>query len=183
MTIEKGPLSGLLILTPQVFEDERGYFYESFNAEKLKDFGIAPDFPQDNHSFSKKNVLRGLHFQSSPGQAKLVRCVHGKIWDVAVDIRTESPTFKQWFGIELSEENKKMFYIPVGFAHGFCVLSETAEVLYKISSVYNGATETGIAWNDPDISVNWPIQNPLLSERDRQAKPLAEYLGEPEVSS
>ncbi len=166
MKVEKTPLEGLLLVTPQVFPDDRGWFYESYNLEKLSDLGIPTTFVQDNHSRSCKNTLRGLHYQTLPGQAKLVRCTMGKIWDVAADIRPQSPTFGKWFGLELDDVSRQMLYIPVGFAHGFCVLSEFAEVQYKCSSVYNGKTEAGIAWDDPDLAVEWPVKEPLLSKRD-----------------
>ncbi|OHD53712.1 MAG: dTDP-4-dehydrorhamnose 3,5-epimerase [Spirochaetes bacterium GWF1_51_8] len=176
MKVQAAPLEGLLIVEPDVFQDERGFFLESYNKDKFSQFGIDLDFTQDNHSKSVKNTLRGLHFQTSPGQAKLVRAVQGAIWDVAVDIRPGSPTLGKWFGIELSAKNKVMFFVPVGFAHGFCVLSETAEVLYKVSSVYNPQTEAGIMWNDPQIGVEWPVPEPVLSNRDQNNPSLKEYL-------
>lgn len=166
----------LKIVELQVFGDERGWFTESWNVQKFEILGLSYNFAQDNHSMSVKNTLRGLHFQTSPGQAKLVRCIQGEIWDVAVDIRPESPTFKQWFGLNLSAANHKMLMIPVGFAHGFCVLSETAEVVYKCSSVYNGETEAGFKWNDPEIAVEWPVNEPLLSDRDQSAMSFGDWL-------
>lgn len=166
----------LKIVELQAFGDERGWFVESWNQDKFKALGLDYSFAQDNHSMSIKNTLRGLHFQTTPGQAKLVRCIQGEIWDVAVDIRPESPTFKQWFGLNLSAANHKMLMIPVGFAHGFCVLSETAEVAYKCSSVYNGETEAGFKWNDPEIGVEWPVTEPLLSERDQGAMSFETWL-------
>ncbi|GHV11846.1 dTDP-4-dehydrorhamnose 3,5-epimerase [Fibrobacterales bacterium] len=159
-------ISGILIVEPDVFPDDRGWFYESYNAEKFHSLGIDDIFVQDNHSRSVKNTLRGLHYQKTPGQVKLIRCTSGAIWDVAVDIREGSPTFGQWFGIELSGENKKFLYIPIGFAHGFSVLSDIAEVQYKCSSVYDGKTEAGFAWNDPKIAIDWKVKEPLLSKRD-----------------
>lgn len=170
------PIPDLKVIQPQVFGDERGWFVESWNEEKFISLGLNIQFAQDNHSMSIQNTLRGLHFQTFPGQAKLVRCVVGEIWDVAVDIRPESSTFKQWYGVNLSSENHKMLMVPNGFAHGFCVLSEKAEVMYKCSSVYNAETEAGFAWNDQDIGVEWPIKDPLLSERDQQAPSFAEYM-------
>lgn len=175
MKLEKTTLDGLWILHPKVFPDDRGWFYESYNAERLAALGISTHFVQDNHSKSIRNTLRGLHFQTTPGQVKLVRCTSGKIWDVAVDIRPNSPTFGKWFGLTLDDQTQQMLYIPVGFAHGFCVLSEFAEVQYKCSSVYNGATEAGIAWNDPEVGVQWPVQEPLLSTRDQNNPTLREY--------
>lgn len=155
-------LAGLKLIVPRLFSDERGFFFESF---KQSHFDIP--FVQDNTSFSTKGVLRGLHFQSHPGQAKIVSCIQGKIWDVAVDIRPNSPTFGQWEAVELDDENHHQFYIPVGFAHGFCVLSDTALVQYKVSSFYDPATECSIRWNDPDLKIKWPIEKPILSSRDQ----------------
>ena len=166
MRIETTPLAGLAVIHPDVFPDDRGWFYESYNIDKFKTLGIETTFVQDNHSKSVKDTLRGLHFQTAPGQAKLVRCTLGKIWDVAVDIRPKSPTFGKWHAVELDDQSKLSFFIPVGFAHGFCVLSDMAEVQYKCSSVYNGSTEAGIAWDDPDFAVAWPVATPLLSKRD-----------------
>ena len=166
MKVEKCEIEGLLIIEPDVFPDSRGWFFESYNAEKFKELGIETVFVQDNHSRSVKNTLRGLHYQKNPGQTKLVRCSHGTIWDVAVDIRKNSPTYGKWHAVELSEKNKKFFYIPTGFAHGFCVLSDFAEVQYKCSSVYNGAEEAGYAWDCPNINIKWPVSEPILSKRD-----------------
>jgi dTDP-4-dehydrorhamnose 3,5-epimerase len=176
MIVEKTPLSGLLVIQPDVFEDNRGFFYESYNENKFRDIGVSEVFRQDNHSRSVQGTLRGLHFQMKPGQAKLVRAIRGAVWDVAVDIRPSSPTCGKWFAVELSERNRTMFYIPAGFAHGFCVLSETAEFVYKCSSVYDGKTESGIAWNDPEIAVKWPLDNPVLSARDQQNQSFRDYL-------
>jgi len=176
MKVQAGTLDGILIITPDVYEDERGFFLESYNHDKFAQFGINLQFQQDNHSKSVRNTLRGLHYQTHPGQAKLIRAVHGAIWDVAVDIRPGSPTLGKWFGMELSAKNKQMLFIPVGFAHGFCVTSETAEVLYKVSSVYNAQTEAGIMWNDPDIGIEWPVPEPVLSNRDQGNPSLKQYL-------
>ena len=166
MKVEKGPLEGLLIIEPEVFEDSRGFFFESFNADRFKEHGIDLEWTQDNHVRSCRNTVRGLHFQRGRGQDKLIRCVRGRVWDVAVDIRPDSPTLGQWFGIELTEENMKMFLAPVGFAHGYAVLSDVAECLYKCSKVYDGKLEDGFRWNDPDVGVQWPVTDPILSERD-----------------
>ncbi|HSQ41060.1 MAG TPA: dTDP-4-dehydrorhamnose 3,5-epimerase [Fibrobacteraceae bacterium] len=166
MKSEITPIAGLQVLYPDVFKDDRGWFYESYNIEKFEALGIHETFVQDNHSRSVQNTLRGLHYQSSPGQAKLIRCTRGRIWDVALDIRPDSPSFGKWYGLELDDQACAMFFMPVGFAHGFCVLSDYAEVQYKCSSVYNGATESGIAWDDPDIAVAWPVKTPVLSKRD-----------------
>jgi dTDP-4-dehydrorhamnose 3,5-epimerase len=175
MTVTPGGLDGLLVIEPKVFRDERGFFLEPYNAERYKAAGIVADFVQDNHSFSTKDVLRGLHFQTSPGQAKLLRCGRGSIWDVAVDIRPRSPSFGKWWGVELDSQSHRQLFIPIGFAHGFCVLSDEAEVLYKCSSVYDPKTETGIAWDDPEIGVAWPTEQPVVSARDQGNQSLARY--------
>lgn len=153
------------IIELEKFEDDRGFFCESYNKEKFSKLGINYDFVQDNHSKSCKNVIRGLHFQSTPGQAKLVRCTKGIIWDVAVDMRPNSPTFKSYASI-LLENNYTMVMIPPGFAHGFSVLTDEAEVQYKCSSLYNPKTECGFKYNDPDIGIDWKIDNPIVSDRD-----------------
>lgn len=176
MTIEETPLSGLVIVHPKVFEDGRGFFMESWSQPLFAELGIKTVFLQDNHSRSSKGTVRGLHFQSSPGQAKLVRCVRGAVWDVAVDLRPDSATFGKWHAVQLDEDNKNMLYIPLGFAHGFCVLSESADFVYKVSSVYNPATECGIAWDDPVLNVSWPTTTPLLSTRDQHNPSFTEWL-------
>jgi dTDP-4-dehydrorhamnose 3,5-epimerase len=179
MQVEDSGLPGVLILNPRVFEDARGFFLESYNQEMLRSHGIDTLFVQDNHSRSSRGTLRGLHFQLPPaGQVKLVRVVRGAIWDVAVDIRVGSPTFGRWVGVELSADNFRQIYIPCGFAHGFCVLTEEAEVLYKASHVYSQAHERGIIWNDEAFRIAWPVAEPLLSERDRRLGTLADYLSE-----
>ncbi|MCK4906723.1 MAG: dTDP-4-dehydrorhamnose 3,5-epimerase [Spirochaetes bacterium] len=175
MNVDKTSIDGVLIITPGVFKDDRGFFMETYNKNKFDEIGITENFHQDNHSCSSKNTLRGLHFQTTPGQSKLLRCIRGTVFDVAVDIRIDSPTFGKWAAVELSDENKKMFYMPVGIAHGFCVLSDMAEVVYKVSNVYNAETEAGIAWNDPDINIDWPTKAPILSDRDKNNQSLAEY--------
>ncbi|OQA43016.1 MAG: dTDP-4-dehydrorhamnose 3,5-epimerase [Chloroflexi bacterium ADurb.Bin325] len=177
MQIETTALPGVLIITPRVFHDARGFFLESYNAEAWRSAGIETAFVQDNHSKSARGTLRGLHFQLPPAaQVKVVRVVRGAAWDVAVDIRVGSPTFGQWVGVELTAENFRQVYVPAGFAHGFCVLSDEAEILYKTSAVYSPAHERGIAWNDPQLAVEWPVTTPLLSDRDRRAGSLADYL-------
>lgn len=168
-------IEGLLIIEPDVFEDKRGYFLETHHQHRFQDAGVSTVFVQDNLSFSKKDTLRGLHFQVTHPQAKLVQAITGTIFDVAVDIRGGSPTFSQWSAIRLSEENKRQLFIPPGFAHGFCVLSEYAHVLYKCSDYYNPADEGGLLWSDPAVAIEWPVKNPILSERDRQ-HPLLENL-------
>jgi dTDP-4-dehydrorhamnose 3,5-epimerase len=162
----------VFVIEPNVFGDDRGFFYESFNHAKFDEaVGKKYNFVQDNHSRSVKNVLRGLHYQIQQPQGKLVRCVQGVVFDVAVDIRKSSPTFGQYVGIELSAENKKMFWVPPGFAHGFVVLSDTAEFLYKTTDYYAPAFERSILWNDPDIAIEWPFEGvPALSNKDLQGK-------------
>jgi dTDP-4-dehydrorhamnose 3,5-epimerase len=163
----------ILLLKPAVHEDQRGFFLESYNKKTFSTHGISVDFVQDNHSRSIKNTLRGLHYQINPGQAKLVRVISGEVFDVAVDIRIGSPTFGKWVSALLSAANKYQLYIPVGFAHGFCVLSDHAEFEYKCSAFYSAEDERGIAWNDPDLNIDWPVNNPLLSEKDKKNPPFS----------
>ena len=165
MQVSKTPIDGLLTIEPKIFADPRGMFYEVYSENKYEEYGI-PCFVQDNHSVSKKGVLRGLHYQVNPGQGKLVRVTRGEVFDVAVDIRKHSPTYGKWWGLSLSETNNFQLYIPIGFAHGFCVLSESAEVLYKCSDYYSPENERGILWNDPDLAIDWPVKDPILSEKD-----------------
>ena len=160
-------LKGVLVIEPRVFQDNRGVFYESYSKRIYQEAGIEADFVQDNHSVSQQGTLRGLHYQRGKGQAKLVRVTHGEVFDVVVDIRKDSPAFGQWEGIILSAQNFKQVYIPVGFAHGFLVLSDRAEFLYKCSEYYAPKEERGVRWNDPDVAVDWPIENPILSEKDK----------------
>ena len=175
MIIKDLPLGGLKLIQPRLFRDERGFFLESYNYERYAEAGIHESFVQDNHSLSARNTLRGMHFQSTPGQGKLVRVARGRIFDAVVDIRPESPTFGQWSGVELDAESHEQLWVPIGFAHGFCVLSEVAEVLYKVTSVYNPTTEEGFAWNDPEIGIQWPIETPILSQRDCSARSFAQF--------
>ncbi len=168
MNIIPTSLKGLLIIEPNVFEDKRGYFLETYHQERFQSAGLDANFVQDNLSFSKKGSLRGLHFQITHPQAKLVQAVTGEIFDVAVDIRPESPTFGKWSGALLSEENKRQLFIPGGFAHGFCVLSESAHVAYKCSDYYSPEDEGGILWSDPAVAIDWPVKDPTLSEKDGQ---------------
>jgi dTDP-4-dehydrorhamnose 3,5-epimerase len=157
----------VILIEPKVFQDKRGFFMETYKYSEFAKYGIKEKFWQDNHSKSKKGTLRGLHYQKNPrAQAKIVKCIKGKIFDVAVDIRKDSPTHGKWVGIILSAENKKQLYIPIGFAHGFCVLSNEAEAIYKSSNEYSPEHEQGIIWDDPQININWPIKNPILSEKD-----------------
>ena len=174
MNIIPTAIPDVLIIEPKVFGDERGFFYESFNQKAFEQtVGQSVNFVQDNHSKSVKNVLRGLHYQIQQPQGKLVRVVQGEVFDVAVDIRKSSPTFGKWLGEILSAENKKQLWVPEGFAHGFVVLSETAEFLYKTTDFYAPEYERSVAWNDPDIAIAWPIQvAPTLSAKDQQAKSL-----------
>lgn len=167
-------LEGVVLLEPKVFGDERGFFVETFSRDLWRECGIDVEFVQHNHSRSVGKTLRGLHFQTQPGQAKLVRCSRGAVFDVAVDLRRGSPTYGQWEGYVLDDESHRQLFVPAGFGHGFAVLSEIADVSYLLSSVYDPDTEAGIAWDDPDVGVEWPVDEPLLSERDKSAPRLAE---------
>ncbi|MEA1891058.1 MAG: dTDP-4-dehydrorhamnose 3,5-epimerase [Pseudomonadota bacterium] len=169
MEVHDTHLKGVRLIVPRVFEDDRGFFLETFNSATFEENGLPLNFVQDNHSRSSRGVLRGLHYQYPTWQGKLVRVVTGEIFDVAVDIRPESPTFGQWYGVVLSEENKHQLYIPPGYAHGFCVLSDTVDVTYKCTALYAPAEDAGIRWDDPDIGIDWPISEPLVSEKDRHA--------------
>ncbi len=170
MKITKTKLDGVVIIEPDVFGDNRGFFMESWNKKKMEETGLFYDFVQDNHSKSTvKGTLRGIHFQKGDkAQAKLVRCVKGVVLDVAVDLRKNSPTFKQWVGVELSAENKKQLLIPRGFGHGFVTLTDDVEFLYKADNYYAPDADAGIRWNDPDIGVEWGVENPILSEKDKK---------------
>jgi len=176
-TFEKLELDGVTLVTPKVFDDSRGFFLETFKASDFYAAGIQENFTQDNHSLSTKNVLRGIHFQGHPKpQGKLVRCIRGAIFDVAVDLRPNSVTFKQWVGVELNEENKQMLYIPPGFGHGFSTLSEEAEINYKCTNEYNFDLDGGIIWNDEELGIDWKLENPLISEKDEKLPTLYRYL-------
>jgi dTDP-4-dehydrorhamnose 3,5-epimerase len=166
MRIEEGRLPGLLLIELQCFDDERGFFLESFHAERYRAHGIADEFVQDNHSRSRQNVLRGLHFRINRPQAQIVTVIRGRVFDVVVDLRHGSATFGRWNGVELSENGPRQLYMPPGFAHGFCVLSEFADLHYKVSQLYDGDDETGLIWNDRDVDIRWPIANPIVSARD-----------------
>ena len=162
-------LSGVFILEPKVFGDDRGFFFESYNQQAMADAGITESFVQDNHSYSSRNVLRGLHYQVSHPQGKLVRAAEGEIFDVAVDMRRSSPTFGRWEGVRLSGENKRMLWIPAGFAHGFCVISDRAHVLYKATDFYAPEDERTLAWNDPQLKINWELEGePIISAKDQR---------------
>jgi len=169
-------LTGCYIIEPTVFGDSRGYFMETYNQRELKEAGLDMEFVQDNESRSQQGVLRGMHFQYQYPQGKLVRVTHGEVFDVAVDIRLDSPTFGQWVGVSLSGENNRQLYVPEGFAHGFLVLSEYADFVYKCTDYYHPEDEGGILWNDPDIGITWPIDRikPLLSDKDQKLKTLQE---------
>jgi dTDP-4-dehydrorhamnose 3,5-epimerase len=171
MKIVQTTLKEVLIIEPDVFGDNRGWFSETYNKEKLKELGIDIDFIQDNHSFSeKKGTLRGLHIQNSPyTQSKLIRCTRGSVLDVAVDVRKDSPTYKQWVAIELTDENKKQLFIPKGFAHGFLTLTDNVEFQYKVDNYYNKQAERAIRFNDPEIDIDWKVEAPTLLERDSSA--------------
>jgi len=173
MKIIKTSIPDVLIIEPEVFSDDRGFFFESFNKALWQEAtGVKVDFVQDNHSRSVKNVLRGLHYQIRQPQGKLVRIIVGEVFDVAVDLRKTSPTFGKWVGVKLSSENKYQLWVPKGFAHGFLVLSDVAEVLYKTTDYYAPEHERSIIWNDPDIGIEWPLRNkPLLSKKDNLASP------------
>jgi dTDP-4-dehydrorhamnose 3,5-epimerase len=167
-------LDGLVLIEPRVFGDARGFMVETYRRDAWAELGVDADFVQQNHSRSGAGTLRGIHFQTDPGQAKLVRCSRGSVFDVAVDLRRGSPTFGRWEGHVLDDEAHRQLFVPVGFGHGFAALSEVADVAYQLSSPYDPATEAGIAWDDPDVGVEWPLREPLLSDRDRAAPRLAE---------
>jgi dTDP-4-dehydrorhamnose 3,5-epimerase len=171
-------LKGLKLIKPKIFRDERGFFLETFQKSEYEKMSLLDLFQQDNHSFSCQDCIRGMHFQSVPGQAKLIRTAVGKIFDVAVDIRKHSPTYGQWEGVILDDQDHCQLFIPVGFAHGFCVLSKEAHVLYKVTAPYDPKYERGFRWDDPDINIQWPVKNPILSEKDRQAPMLKEIRSE-----
>jgi dTDP-4-dehydrorhamnose 3,5-epimerase len=165
-------IAGVVLVEPSVHGDQRGFFVEAFRANEMAKLGIEVAFVQENQSRSAAKVLRGIHVQR--GQAKLVRCARGRIFDVAVDLRPDSPTYTRWEGYELDDVDHRQLFIPDGFGHGFCVLSDLADVLYRVSSYYDPELESGIAWDDPEIAVDWPVRDPVLSDRDRSAPPLSE---------
>jgi dTDP-4-dehydrorhamnose 3,5-epimerase len=185
MNVVPTPIPGVLVIEPKVFGDDRGFFLETFHAERYRAAGLPAPFVQDNWSRSAKGTLRGLHFQEPNPQGKLVQVFRGSVFDVAVDIRRGSPTFGKWYGCELSEENKRQLWVPPGFAHGFCVTSESADFVYKCTELYAPASERGIAWNDPDLAIPWPVAAPLLSKKDsgaprlKDAPMLPQYEGPP----
>ncbi|WP_088228892.1 dTDP-4-dehydrorhamnose 3,5-epimerase [Desulfosporosinus sp. FKB] len=172
------PIKGLYVIEPTIHEDSRGYFMETYNQKDMHEAGLDMVFVQDNQSMSVKGVLRGLHYQKQHPQGKLVRVIRGSVFDVAVDLRKDSKSFGKWYGVELSDENKKQFYIPEGFAHGFLVLSETTEFCYKCTDFYHPGDEGGLAWNDPEIGIEWPIEEEMkicLSERDKNWRGIRNY--------
>lgn len=176
MELINTPLKDLVVLQPKVFADERGYFFESYSKAAFEKLGLTLNFVQDNQSLSGKGVLRGLHFQNNPfAQGKLVRVITGAVYDVAVDIRKNSPTYGKWFGIELTEENKTMMYIPEGFAHGFVTLKDQTIFSYKCTNVYNKASEDCLLWSDTDLRIDWKISDPILSEKDLLGKKFREF--------
>ena len=178
--IESRQLGDIVVLAPEVFEDDRGFFMEVYRDDQFKSLGIPYIFPQDNHSRSEKGVLRGLHFQWEPPMGKIMRVTYGSAFLVAVDIRKGSPTLGKWFGTEVSARNKKQIWAPAGFARGFCVLSDFAEIQYKCSGLYNSKCESGIRWDDPEIGICWPVATPKLSKKDSAAQSLRQWLDSPE---
>jgi dTDP-4-dehydrorhamnose 3,5-epimerase len=172
MKVKKCPLDGILLIEPILYQDERGFFLESFQKERYAKVGITEEFVQDNHSRSSKNVLRGLHFTQKKPQSQILTVVHGKIFDVVVDIRKKSPTFGKWFGTELGDGGTRQIYMPHGFAHGFCVLSDWADLYYHVSEYYDPNDEGGILWNCNSINIQWPIKKPIVSKKDLRNKPL-----------
>jgi len=180
MEISFTPFDGLKIVQLKIYHDNRGFFVERFNKKLFQDLGLPVDYFQDNHSLSAPNVIRGLHFQNNPSQAKLVGCLRGKILDVAVDIRKSSPTFGKYFSIELSAENGKLLFIPAGFAHGFAVLgNEPADVMYKVDNPFSKEGDGGIRFNDPDLKIDWQVLNPIISDKDKNLPLFADYLKNP----
>ncbi len=176
MKIESVHLGAVVVIAQEFFKDDRGFFIEEFRADQFGALGLPQQFLQENHSGSVKNVVRGLHFQWHPPMGKLMRVLRGRAFLVAVDIRRNSPTLGKWFGLEVSDEDRKQIWAPAGFARGFCVLSDYAEIQYLCTGIYNPAGEAGIHWNDPQIGVKWPAQNPILSKKDLTAQTLAEWL-------
>src|SRR5271165_1634699 len=183
MRIESRALGDVIILAPEVFQDERGFFLEVFRADQFQQLGLPTAFVQENHSRSKKNVLRGLHFQWQPPMGKLMRVTYGRAFLVAVDIRKGSPTLGCWFGREVSSEDKKQVWAPAGFARGFCALSDWVEIQYLCTGVYNSRAESGILWNDPALGIAWPVpaEQAILSDKDQKARTLAQWLTSPEA--
>ncbi len=180
LTIKPTSIDAVKIIKPEVFQDDRGFFMEVFRSDQFKELGLPEQFVQLNHSGSVKNTVRGLHFQWSPPMGKLMRVIRGTAFLVAVDVRKGSPTLSQWVGLEASAENHLQLWAPASFARGFCVLSDYAEIQYMTTGVYNGACESGILWNDPDIGINWPVSSPILSEKDKTAQRLTDWFSHKE---
>ena len=180
LRIESRNLNDVVVIVPDVFEDQRGFFLEVFREDYFSQLALPTRFPQDNHSRSTRGVLRGLHFQWDPPMGKLMRVTSGTAFLVAVDIRKGSPNLGRWFGVEVSAQNRRQVWAPPGFARGFCVLSEAAEIQYKCTGIYNNKAEAGIRWDDPAIGIDWPVENPILSPKDAVARTLAEWLASPE---
>lgn len=178
--IESKHLNGVVVVVPEIFQDQRGFFTETFRADQFKALGLPDHFVQDNHSRSTKDVVRGLHFQWDPPMGKLMRVTLGEAFLVACDVRKGSPTLGKWVGVVASAENRRQVWAPAGFARGFCVLSDAAEIQYKCTGIYNNKGESGIRWNDPAIGVEWPARNPVLSDKDTKAQTLEEWLARPE---
>lgn len=174
INVEKTSLTGVLVIVPRVFRDQRGFFLETYHKEKYRLAGIDRSFVQDNHSCSRKGILRGLHYQLNHPQAKLITVSRGEIYDVAVDIRRGSPSFGKWIGVYLSEQNNRQLFIPEGFAHGFVVLSDPADVTYKCTDLYDPEDEQGVIWSDPQIGIEWPMVDPVLSDKDKQFSRLSD---------
>jgi dTDP-4-dehydrorhamnose 3,5-epimerase len=183
ITIESRHLDDVVVLVPGIFKDDRGFFSETFRADQFKLLGLPTDFVQDNHSRSAKGVVRGLHFQWDPAMGKLMRVTVGAAFLVAVDIRKGSPTLGKWVGVECSTENRRMVWAPAGFARGFCSLSDGTEIQYKCTGIYNARAEAGIRWDDPSIGVEWPLSDVIVSEKDRNAPNLAEWLASPQAEN
>jgi dTDP-4-dehydrorhamnose 3,5-epimerase len=179
MNVKEAPVPGVLVIEPKRFGDARGFFFETYHQRRYLEIGIPAAFVQDNYSRSVKGTLRGLHYQLPHAQGKLVQVIAGAVWDVAVDVRRGSPTFGRWFGLELSGENGRQLWVPAGFAHGFCVLSDSADFLYKCTDFYAPECEHGLAWDDPDIGVQWPVEAPLLSKKDQAAPRLKDAISLP----
>jgi dTDP-4-dehydrorhamnose 3,5-epimerase len=181
--VEKTFIRDLLIITPEMFKDDRGFFTETYRKDKFTEFGLPTEFVQDNHSRSAKGVVRGLHFQWEPPMGKLMRVTQGAAFLVAVDIRVGSPTFGKWLGVEASVDNRKQVYAPAGFARGFCVVSDFAEIQYKCTGIYSNKAESGVLWNDPAIGIEWPVKDPILSKKDEVAQTLEEWSKKPDAKN
>jgi dTDP-4-dehydrorhamnose 3,5-epimerase len=180
--VESRPLEDMAVIVPEVYQDSRGFFMETYRADQFRDLGLPVSFAQDNHSRSVQGVVRGLHFQWEPPMGKLMRVPLGRAFLVAVDIRKGSSTLGRWAGVECSAENRRQVWAPAGFARGFCVLSEVAEIQYKCTGLYNSQAESGILWNDPAIGIEWPVRDPILSEKDAKARTLADWLASAEAN-